>query len=254
MKTVSSAQEVASSIDELQDSYDTLYGEGWLRDHRNLGEAKQMLDKLDVGPGLLLDVACGLGYMLDMAEDRGATAYGIDISKVALLRSLEARPGRHIAQANGEHLPYPDGIFDYVTCLGSLEHFIDPDLGAQEIFRVLRPSGHAVILLPNSHHLMAIYNVYKTGGILPEMQDFERFGTRVEWQSFLERNGLRVLSVHKYNHGFARVFRKGREGFYIVFNTLYHLLGDWWIPLNLSFSLIFICERVDAPVMEQSKP
>lgn len=247
MKIISSRQEVAPSLNELEDSYNTLYGDGWLADHRNLGEAQQMLDKLDVGPGLLLDVACGLGYMLDMAEQRGATAYGVDISKVALHKALVEAPGRRVAQANGEHLPYPDETFDYLTCLGSLEHFMNPDTGAQEIVRVLKPTGNAAILLPNSHHLMAIYNVYKTGGILPEMQDFERFGTRVEWQSLLERNGLRVLSVHKYNHGFARVFKKGREGFYFFFNSLYHLLGDWWIPLNLSFSLNFICERANAP-------
>jgi len=244
MKTVASGQKVASSVRELKASYDRLYQE-WLGEHRNIGQARLMLDLLKVQQGLLLDVACGLGYMLDMAEKRGAKAFGLDISWTALTKSKVESSNRRLVLGNGEHLPWPDNTFDYVTCLGSLEHFIHPEIGVSEIARVLKPTGISVISLPNSHHLMAIYNVYKTGGILPELQDFERFATRVEWQSLLEENGLRVISVHKYNVGFARVFKKGREVFWYLYNFLFHLLGDVWIPLNLSFSLIFVCTKAD---------
>jgi len=231
-------------VRELKASYDRLYQE-WLGEHRNIGQARLMLDLLKVQQGLLLDVACGLGYMLDMAEKRGAKAFGLDISWTALTKSKVESSNRRLVLGNGEHLPWPDNTFDYVTCLGSLEHFIHPEIGVSEIARVLKPTGISVISLPNSHHLMAIYNVYKTGGILPELQDFERFATRVEWQSLLEENGLRVISVHKYNVGFARVFKKGREVFWYLYNFLFHLLGDVWIPLNLSFSLIFVCTKAD---------
>jgi ubiquinone/menaquinone biosynthesis C-methylase UbiE len=244
MKNISSKQEVASSVTELRASYDQLYRE-WLGENRNIGEFKQMLDKMEVRSGTLLDIACGLGYSLDMAEQAGATAFGLDISRTALEKALAENAARRVALGNGEHLPYPNKYFDYVTCLGSLEHFIHPEAGVREITRVLKPGGKAAVMLPNSHHILGIYNVYKTGGILPELQDFERFGTRVEWQALLEKGGLQVLSVHKFNHGFARVFKKGREGFWYVFNTLYHLFGDRWIPLNLSFSLNFICARAD---------
>jgi SAM-dependent methyltransferase len=244
MKNISSTQEVAPSVAELQASYNRLYQE-WLGQHRNVGEAKQMLDLLDVQSGLLLDVACGLGYLLDMAEGQGAAAYGTDISWVALAKSKAENGSRRLALSNGEHLPWPDEAFDYVTCLGSLEHFIHPEVGAREIARVLKPSGKAAIMLPNSHHLLAIYNVYKTGGILPELQDYERFATRAEWQAFLEKNGLHVLSVHKYNVGFSRFFKKGREGFWYLYNALFRLFGDFWVPLNLSFSLTYICTRAD---------
>jgi ubiquinone/menaquinone biosynthesis C-methylase UbiE len=245
MNKVGSTQRVASSVGELRSSYDQLYQE-WLGENRNLGEAEQMLDKMEVETGRLLDVACGLGYLLDMAEERGAKAFGIDLSGVALKKARAENPARDVILGNGERLPYPEETFDYVTCLGSLEHFMDPEVGATEIARVLKPSGKAAIMLPNSHHVMAIYNVYKTGGILPELQDFERFSTRLEWQDLLERNGLRVLSVHKFNVGFARLFKKGREGFWTLYNILYHLLGDRWIPLNLSFSLDYICAKADS--------
>lgn len=246
MRNLASEQKVASSVIELKSSYDRLYQE-WLGHHRNVGQAKLMLDLLQPQSGLLLDVACGLGYMLDMAEERGVFAVGLDISWVALTKSRAERDSRHLVLGNGERLPWPDNVFDYVTCLGSLEHFMHPEIGMREIARVLKPSGKAVISLPNSHHLLAIYNVYKTGGILPELQDFERFATRVEWEAMLEQNGLRVLSTHKYNVGFARVFKKGRELFWYLYNLLFRLFGDIWIPMNLSFSLIFVCAKADSP-------
>ena len=245
LKNISTTQEVASSVDELQASYNRLYQE-WLGEHRNVGQAKQMLGLMDVKSGLVLDVACGLGYLLDIAEERGAKAFGLDISRMALQKSKQEKSTRKVVEGNGEHLPWPDETFDYVTCLGSLEHFINPELGAQEIARVLKPGGKAAIMLPNSHHIQAIYNVYKTGGILPELQDFERFATRVEWQAFLEENGLAVQSVHKYNVGFSRFFKKGREGFWYTYNVLFRLFKDAWIPLHLSFALTFICTKAPA--------
>ena len=244
MKTLSTKQEVASSVAELQDSYNKLY-KGWMGQHRNVGQAKQLLDLLDAQSGSLLDVACGLGYLLDMAEERGVVAYGLDIAQVALNKSKSENVARRLVLGNGERLPWPDETFDHVVCLGSLEHFINPEFGAREIARVMKPSAKAAIMLPNSHHLQAIYNVYQTGGILPELQDFERFATRVEWGAFLEKNGLRVLSVHKYNVGFARVFKEGRGCFWYIFNILFRLFGDAWIPLNFSFALTFVCTKSD---------
>lgn len=242
MRNIASEQKVASSVAELKSSYDRLY-QDWLGRHRNIEQAGRMLTLLELQPGLLLDVACGLGYLLDMAEEKGVTAVGLDISWIALTKAKKEGPHRKVVLGNGEQLPWPDNTFDYVTCLGSLEHFIHPEVGVREIARVLKPSGKVAISLPNSHHLMAIYNVYKTGGVLPELQDFERFATRVEWTAMLEQNGLKVLSVHKYNVGFARVFKKGRGLFWYAYNILFKLLGDFWIPLNLSFSLIFICTK-----------
>ncbi len=242
LKNISTAQEVAGSVDELRSSYNRLYQE-WLGENRNIGQADQMLGFMDVHSGQLLDLACGLGYVLDMAEKRGAHAYGLDISRVALKKSKAESPGCKVVEGNGERLPWADETFDFVTCLGSLEHFINPELGAQEIARVMKSTGRAAIMLPNSHHVQAIYNVYKTGGILPELQDFERFATRVEWQAFLEHNGLCVQSVHKFNVGFSRFFKKGREGFWYLYNILFRLFGDIWIPLHLSFALIFICTK-----------
>jgi ubiquinone/menaquinone biosynthesis C-methylase UbiE len=243
IRNYASVQRVAANIEELKKSYDQLYTEDWLGKHRNDTQIQMMVDLVKAGPGLFLDVACGLGFAMEEAEARGAKAVGLDISFMALKKSEEVKPGLKVVQGNGEQLPWADETFDYVICTGSLEHFLNPELGVREISRVLKSTGRSAILLPNSHNLLAIYNVYKTGGILPEQQDFERFATRLEWQTMLESNGLQVESVHKFNVGFARAFKKGREGFWYIYNSIYRVFGERWIPLNLSYNLVFICRK-----------
>lgn len=224
------------------ESYDELY-RGWMGQHKNIGQADRILNLLSVGPGTrLLDVSCGLGYLMDMAEARGAKAWGVDLSSVALrlARSQIACP--RLTQGDAERLPWLSNSFDFVVNLGSLEHYINPDIAVQEMARVLRAEGRAAILVPNSHHIRAIYNVYRYGEILPELQDFERFATRVEWERLLEANGLYVISVHKYDTGMARIHRKGREVFWLLYNIFFRLFGRW-IPLNLTYTFIFICGK-----------
>lgn len=230
----------------LQASYDRLF-EGWMGQHHNVEQGRLMLDLLDVVPGrILADVACGMGDLLRQAAARGLIPYGLDISGVAIAGARSLVPTARLLVGDGEQLPWPDACFDYVTSLGSLEHYVDPAAGAQELARVLKPDGQAAILVPNSHHLKSIYNVWRFGEVLSDRQEFERFATRREWQGLLEQNGLEVRSVHKHNYGMPRVLRQGREWFWFGYNAFFHLFGSL-IPLNLSDAFIFICRRRTAP-------
>lgn len=235
-------QKVPTSLHELQISYDRLY-QGWMGEHKNIEQAERILGLLDIQPGKrLIDIACGLGYLAEMASERGLDVVGVDISSVALEKAK--RECDHVGMlllGDGERLPWPDHTFDYAVNLGSLEHFVDPAAAVREMSRVLRSDGCAALLLPNSHHIRAIYSVYKYGEMLPDLQDFERFATRVEWERLLTENGLRVLSVHKYDTGMARVYKKGNEIFWYLYNIFFRLFGRW-TPLNLTYTFIFICE------------
>ena len=49
----------------------------------------------------------------------------------------------------GEALPFKRRSIDKVMCKGSLDHFIDPEKTIEEMHRVLKPEGAAVIALAN---------------------------------------------------------------------------------------------------------
>ena len=53
----------------------------------------------------------------------------------------------HIVEPD-EPLPFAQGAFDYVVSFNTLEHIYDPYAAMEEIFRVLKPSGLAIIAVP----------------------------------------------------------------------------------------------------------
>lgn len=47
-----------------------------------------------------------------------------------------------------ENLSFPDASLDAVICLDVLEHVLNPFKAAQEVVRVLRPGGYALVAVP----------------------------------------------------------------------------------------------------------
>ena len=50
-----------------------------------------------------------------------------------------------------EELPFKNEFFDYIVCAGTLEHLFHPDKIMEEIRRVLKDKGIAIISLPNDN-------------------------------------------------------------------------------------------------------
>lgn len=99
----------------------------------------------------LLDVGCALGVLLEEAQKVGWKAVGIDISKDAVSyctkKGLKAFQGTLTTFARG---PLAKGVrFDCVTAFEVIEHERDPLGMIQSIFKLLKPSGIAVMTTPN---------------------------------------------------------------------------------------------------------
>jgi SAM-dependent methyltransferase len=99
----------------------------------------------------LLDVACGPGVLLRAASEYTSKLHGIDISAVAIEQGGEAIPAAELTVGNAERLPYGDGQFDLITCLGSLERMLDRHRALREMHRVGTPSAKYCLLVRNSH-------------------------------------------------------------------------------------------------------
>lgn len=98
----------------------------------------------------LLDVATGTGrflYWLKRCLPR-ARVTALDLSPNYLARAKAHMPSARTVQAPAEAMPFPDGLFDGVSCI-YLFHELPPKVRprvAAEIARVLRPGGRAVIV------------------------------------------------------------------------------------------------------------
>jgi SAM-dependent methyltransferase len=154
------------------------------------------MEYLAVRPGdRLLDVGCGPGLLLGEARRRGARGYGVDISRTALALARRHAPGAAALSANAEALPFRDGSFDHLTCIGTLEHFLGPERALAEMRRVLRPGGRACILLPNVRALK--WQIDARVRHAHEPESHERAATLEEWRGLLARGGFAIERVER---------------------------------------------------------
>lgn len=98
----------------------------------------------------MLDVACGLGRLLEAGRDYDLEMSGIDISAIAVAEAQRNVPEASVVVGNAESLPYTDELFDHVCCLGSLERMLDQDAALAEMRRVGRPNARYCILVRNA--------------------------------------------------------------------------------------------------------
>lgn len=103
--------------------------------------------------GSLLDIGTGPGRLLiklfQQSPDLNIT--GLDISSSMVSRAQkninEAGVSKFIAikQGSASNLPFDDNSFDIVISTGSLHHWKEPVAGLNEVFRVLKDGGYALI-------------------------------------------------------------------------------------------------------------
>jgi ubiquinone/menaquinone biosynthesis C-methylase UbiE len=95
----------------------------------------------------LLDVGSGDGYWTARFSRRVEQVTGLepDDALIGHARSLYDGSNIQYERGVGESLPFANATFDKVASLSSVEHFSDPVIGLQEMFRVLRPGGRMAI-------------------------------------------------------------------------------------------------------------
>lgn len=98
-------------------------------------------------PPAVLDAGCGEGtYLARAASAAGAQGWGIDISKVAVRLAAKRYDACRFAVASSYRLPFADESFDALIDVFSPRPF-------DELLRVLRPGGVAVVVTPGPDHL-----------------------------------------------------------------------------------------------------
>ncbi len=99
----------------------------------------------------VLEVAPGPGYFaIELAKLDGYSITGLDISKsfVAIGRANAERAGVAVDFRRGDaaRMPFPDGSFDFLLCRAAFKNFSQPVRALQEMYRVLKPGGQALII------------------------------------------------------------------------------------------------------------
>jgi SAM-dependent methyltransferase len=193
---------------------------------------------------LLLDISTGEGRLVALAQRAGQPAAGMDFSLQAVGMAVQNSGQPCFSVADGECLPVADASVDYITHIGSLEHYISPERGACEIGRILKPGGRAVILLPNAFGLFGnIKHVWLHGDVFDDGQPIQRYATRELWQSILEQGGLTVEKVVPYSE--IDFPRTPADFLWLLARPQKIVRGllSKMVPTTLANHLVFICTR-----------
>jgi len=216
---------------DLQTEYDRLYKEAPIRDEdRAYAWIAGQLYKSVPNASAILDVACGGGYFLrEIGRRYGSQAKlsGIDFSGEALAIARKECPAAAYSLSTAEDMPFEPRSFDAVTCLGSLEHFLNIEEALAEVKRVLRPDGIFLVMVPNIMWYQDILSVLLTKNRKSRNQTHELFASHGEWKEMLEGAGFEVVRSLKYN-GIAKAPWK-------------QALKDLLIPERFSYHFIYLC-------------
>lgn len=96
--------------------------------------------------GMLLDVGCAFGSMLEAGRLTGYHAYGIEISPAA---EYAKQLGFDVFHGEVVNAPFPNGSFNVVTMIDVIEHFTDPRKALIQIRKLLAKKGILFIVTPN---------------------------------------------------------------------------------------------------------
>jgi len=114
----------------------------------------RVLDRaVEIGPGDLLDVGCGTGWLVRESARRfpDRRVAGVDVSAgmIASARERASREGldrAEFVEADAGCLPFAPDSFDLVSCTASFHHYPDPVRVLDGWREVLRSRGRILLL------------------------------------------------------------------------------------------------------------
>ena len=111
-----------------------------------------------------LDVGCGAGQLVPILAEKGYKVHAIDVSEdmvdltknVASSKNIEA----DVQIGDCENLEYPDNFFDVYVAMGVIEYMDEDFPMLQEIQRVLKTGGIAIVTIRNILSLHVRWRIF----------------------------------------------------------------------------------------------
>jgi len=102
-------------------------------------------------PRSVLEVAPGPGYFaIELAKLGNYQITGLDISEtfVGIARANAAKAGVRVdfRHGNASNMPFANESFNFLLCRAAFKNFSEPQRALEEMHRVLRPGGQALII------------------------------------------------------------------------------------------------------------
>ena len=237
--TRSSESDSEHRVDEIRAFYDTVYYRDAQPPVVTTRHLRQLARRIGVKPGQqVLDVACGVGEWLLACQELGALPNGVDLSGNAIAACSAALKAGEFLVSPAETLAFASQRFDLVTCLGSLEHFVDPVAALREMVRVAKPDARFLILVPNAGFLTRRLGLF-AGTWQTDAKEEVR--SLAAWGALLAEAGLSVSERWPDLHVLSWSWISQGRWYAIPIRALQALALAVW-PLDWQYQVYHFCK------------
>jgi ubiquinone/menaquinone biosynthesis C-methylase UbiE len=159
----------------------------------------------------VLEIAPGPGYLaIELAKLTACRMVGVDISRtmVRIARENAEKAGVDIAFDEGDaaDLPLPANGFDLIVCCAAFKNFTRPLAALDEMHRVLKPGGTALIIdLRKDFSPQDVHNYVRDRGMINGVLIKLTFNTMLKKRAYTQEAITRLVSQSQFRSGDIRL-------------------------------------------------
>ncbi len=173
------------------------------RDEKLFAAGEDLLEMIQsvplTGKEIVLDIGTGAGHTALTFSPFVEQCIGLDVTEemVQVATNFAKERSAHnvlFRQGDAEHLPFPDSMFDIITCRYAAHHFSNVRRVVQEISRVLKPNGHFLLV---DHYAPEDITLDRFINELNKMRDSSqvRESSLSEWQTMFAQHAFTYNEV-----------------------------------------------------------
>ena len=151
-----------------------------------------LIESLYPAKGNLLDIGCGAGFFLNIANERGWNCHGMEILPEYIKYAQENFALKQIRlESLDGSLSYDANTFDVITLWDLIEHLRNPLNSLQKIYRIMQPGGLLVMWTPNVKNAIILKEKWTGYKILQHFYFFSGDSLK----KILEKAGFKIVSL-----------------------------------------------------------
>ena len=192
------------------------------RDHRiseMKRQAKEVAMYIKEGD-CILEIAPGAGYLsIELAKLGKYKITGMDISKdlveICIRNAKEAGVKIDFMQGNVSNMPFNENAFNFIICVLAFKNFKEPLKSLQEMYRVLKPGGTALIIDLNKQATMKVTKKVAENMGLKGLKAYvaaaiQRSGaySKKEFETFISETEFKDYEIKNNDIGFSVFLKK----------------------------------------------
>jgi ubiquinone/menaquinone biosynthesis C-methylase UbiE len=188
-----------------------------------------LIDGSELGGRRVLEVGSGTGRISRVIVEGGAELTIVDVGP-GLVTDVATGLGCDGVAGDALHLPFADETFDLIVSSECIEHTLDPRLAIREMCRVCSPGGAVCLTTPNRLWYLAMRASQKMG--LRDYAGIENWLYPRQAAAMMKSHGMTDLTISgchlwPFQIRFLRPALKRVDG-----------LGKWLYPFMINFGIL----------------